>query len=96
MNFTIGIFFDGTGNNINDKPSTITNIAKLFKVYGEAGDHAIKKLYIRGVGSEAHKDDNDRLGGSGIFSKGIDSMLGGALSCEINSQGNARRDRANV
>jgi hypothetical protein len=79
MNFTIGIFFDGTGNNINDKPSTITNIAKLFKVYGEAGDHAIKKLYIRGVGSEAHKDDNDRLGGSGIFSKGIDSMLGGAF-----------------
>lgn len=79
MKLTIGIFFDGTGNNINDKPSTITNIAKLSKVYGEPGDPAIKKLYIRGVGSEAHNDDNKRLGGQGIFSKGIDSMLGGAF-----------------
>lgn len=79
MEMTIGIFFDGTGNNINDKPSTITNIAKLYRVYGESNNPAIRKLYIRGVGSDKHKNDNDHLGGRNIFSNGIDRMLGGAF-----------------
>ena len=79
MEITLGIFFDGTGNNINDKPSTITNIAKLYRVYGESDTPAIRKLYIRGVGSEKHKNDNDRLGGQSVFSSGIDRMFGGAF-----------------
>ena len=79
MELTFGIFFDGTGNNINDKPSTITNIAKLYKVYGESDTPAIRKLYVRGVGSEKHKNDNDRLGGQNVFSNGIDRMFGGAF-----------------
>jgi len=79
MELTLGIFFDGTGNNINDKPQTITNVAKLYKVYAESDKPMVRKLYIRGVGSTKHKDDNDRLGGKDAITKGIDRMLGGAF-----------------
>lgn len=79
MELTLGLFFDGTGNNINDKPQTISNIAKLYKVYGESDKPMVRKLYIRGVGSTKHKNDNDRLGGSDAISKGIDRMFGGAF-----------------
>lgn len=79
MELTLGIFFDGTGNNINDKPQTISNIAKLYKVYSESDKPMVRKLYIRGVGSTKHKNDNDGLGGSDAISKGIDRMFGGAF-----------------
>jgi hypothetical protein len=79
MELTLGIFFDGTSNNINDKPSTITNIAKLYRVYSESDSPMIRKLYIRGVGSEKYREDNDRLGGQSALSQGIDRMFGGAF-----------------
>ena len=48
MNLNLGIFFDGTGNNILDQPKqTISNVAKLYKVYGKEGDESVDKLYIR-------------------------------------------------
>jgi len=79
MELTIGIFFDGTGNSIHDTPSTITNVAKLYRVYAESDAPAIKKLYVRGVGSIKHPDDNDGLGGRTIIAQGIDRMFGGAF-----------------
>jgi len=79
MELTLGIFFDGTGNNINDKPQTISNVAKLYKVYRESDKPMVRKLYIRGVGSTKHKNDNDRLGSSDAISRGLDRMFGGAF-----------------
>ena len=79
MELTLGIFFDGTGNNINDRPSIISNIAKLYKVYDESEKPLIKKLYIRGVGSDKYREDNDRLGGQSALTRGVYSMLGGAF-----------------
>lgn len=79
MELTPGIFFDGTSNSINDKPQTITNIAKLYKVYGESDKPTVRKLYVRGVGSTKRKEDNDRLGGGDALSRGIGRMFGGAF-----------------
>jgi hypothetical protein len=80
MNLNLGIFFDGTGNNILDRPKqTISNVAKLYKVYGKEGDESVDKLYIRGVGSKKHKTDTDLLGGETVISQGLDELMGGAF-----------------
>jgi len=52
-NLQIGIFFDGTKNNMEkDEPGlSETNIARLFSLYPVARDAKIQKKYISGVGT---------------------------------------------
>lgn len=77
MNLSLGIFFDGTGNNIREaKRQKISNVAKLYNVYGKEGDDSVAKLYIRGVGSTKYPDDDDNFEGATGFSKGISAAIG--------------------
>jgi hypothetical protein len=76
---SVGIFFDGTGNNKNDtdksKPS---NVARLWDAYREDGDPAseFRKVYVRGVGTgrvspEDMELDNDWVLGAGFGQGGL-------------------------
>ena len=79
MHYTLGFFFDGTGNNKRSKPQTTSNVAKLYRAYGNESDDEIGKLYVRGVGSRKYAADKDPFGGETLISEGIDRLLGGAF-----------------
>ncbi|MDX5434470.1 MAG: DUF2235 domain-containing protein, partial [Halomonas sp.] len=57
----IGVFFDGTGNNMhNDRrlpDRDITNVAKLHDLYPDGGDHY--PIYIHGVGTITGRESED-------------------------------------
>lgn len=79
MDLTIGIFFDGTGNTIFDKhPDAISNIAKLYKVYGE-GFSQTEKVYVRGVGSAKSSKDDDNFEAGRKPAAMLKQILGGAI-----------------
>ncbi|MCG8566113.1 MAG: DUF2235 domain-containing protein, partial [Desulfobacterales bacterium] len=63
MKLTLGLFFDGTGNNLNHNPDAMSNVGKLSLLYPNTMD--TKSLYVRGVGSPSDGDqdpiDNDAL-----------------------------------
>ncbi|MGQ5524609.1 T6SS phospholipase effector Tle1-like catalytic domain-containing protein [Chitinimonas sp. PSY-7] len=54
-NVRIGVFFDGTNNNMRrdeaDSPKCHSNIVRLFKAYVDAPDEAYFRYYIPGVGT---------------------------------------------
>nr|WP_235956148.1 DUF2235 domain-containing protein [Grimontia sedimenti] len=71
--FTIGVFFDGTGNNLeNDKYKEVrgnasrTNVARLFEAYPEK-EGEIAKIYVSGIGT-VDFDDAPRA----VMEKAID------------------------
>lgn len=59
----IGIFFDGTGNNMyNDRhlpDRDITNVAKLFDLYSNEPDKGAYRIYIQGVGTITGNESED-------------------------------------
>ena len=53
----VGVFFDGTGNNMftdgaQENKSTLTNVASLYQGYadGSSGDTSYSKFYVSGPG----------------------------------------------
>jgi len=61
----MGIFFDGTGNNMSNDNADLndadapTNIVKLFELYNISSSELIQKRYYDGVGTEAGKPNTD-------------------------------------
>lgn len=67
----IGMFFDGTGNNmfLDGRQKKLSNVAKLFTLYRREGSVQTSAYHI-GVGSE----DTE-----GMISQGVENMLGGGM-----------------
>ncbi|MGR2740369.1 phospholipase effector Tle1 domain-containing protein [Billgrantia sp. Q4P2] len=88
----IGVFFDGTGNNMhNDRhlpDRDITNVAKLRDLYPEDEEEGYYRVYIHGVGTiTGHANDDgfvaseDAIGmGSGVGPEGGHARIELALS----------------
>ncbi|MFQ3787577.1 hypothetical protein [Halomonas sp. A29] len=59
----IGVFFDGTGNNMHSDrhlpDRDITNVAKLFDLYSDDPDKGDYRIYIRGVGTITGRESED-------------------------------------
>lgn len=70
----LGIFFDGTGNDMNS-PDTYSNVAKLYQAY-KADDETVFALYKRGVGTDGGiLDDVDGK----AFGAGAEARVEGML-----------------
>jgi len=68
----IGLFFDGTGNNAANAPfddvaamekggshaSALTNVYKLYQLYGEGPGNGTLAIYVPGIGTEAGATDS--------------------------------------
>ncbi len=72
METRLGVFFDGTGNNMwNDLAigdGSQSNVAKLYKLYKDQNYHV---FYGEGVGTEAYTQNNHLDDGS---SDGVDEI----------------------
>jgi len=69
--FKIGVFFDGTNNNM-EKEQTYSNIAKLYKLYDEYDNRHIvncdvttKAIYMQGIGASDDSEFFDGATGGG-------------------------------
>jgi len=56
---SVGIFFDGTGNNKDNTEKQPSNIAKLWSVYKDESGTDCRSIYIRGIGTD-HAEGKDR------------------------------------
>lgn len=77
----VGVFFDGTGNNKDKGPDSITNIGRLWSAYDERNN--IKKLFVRGIGSDMVTDEDKAIRENGADKlRGLTTGYGGKSRVE--------------
>jgi hypothetical protein len=84
----LGIFFDGTGNNVHQDSifGGDSNIARIFSLYDDAKDYGRYKIYIPGVGTPCPEIGDEAKSKYGMaFGSGCQSRIVFALVWVLNT-----------